>query len=124
MKLKIFLLLALAIVLPAQAQIYSVTIDTSASNIPTSYTTASTSRVLRNIPNVRGILVINGASTMLAIYCGADGTVPSDTSTNNIYAPASGGLAIDQTYLGSTCFVRSTGSAISSGTVTIMLIGG
>lgn len=109
----------------AKADIFSVSVTPASSNIPTSFSAASTSRVIQNISNVRAILVNNGTSSPVAVNCSYRGNfVPTNTDVHNIYVAAGGAVAIDQAYLAGTCYVRSMGSVINSGVFQLMLVGG
>ena len=101
----------------------SVRVDSSSSNIPTSFTTASTSKIIANAKGgIRGVYAFSTAATAIVLNCsaGAD-TAPSDTSPQNLYIPASGALAIDNWPVSGVCYIRSDGSAISSGKLYLML---
>lgn len=124
-QLALALLLLLAVAPPsAHAQIYSVQVNAATTNIPTSFGSGSDSRVIRNISNVRGIVVNSEIGTRIVVNCGSDSVTPSDTSSANIYVPGNGAIAIDNSYLGNTCYIRSDGSALVTGVVQIHLIGG
>lgn len=104
------------------ARPHSQRIDSSSTNIPTSYTSASTSKMtnLTGIRNPQTICIDNRSATEVAVNCSvATNTVPSDTSANNIYVNATNAACIDNAQLNADCYIRSMGSAISSGIVVV-----
>ncbi len=117
-------LFMLAIVPMAKANVYTVRIDASATNIPTSFSTASTSKVLAGVRSMVSILIDNRSATEVAVNCSAGPTTaPSDSTNNNIYVATLQRWAIDNANLSGTCYIRSMGSAITTGVVVITVTG-
>lgn len=103
--------------------VVSVRIVTSSTNIPANFALTSDSLIIQNAAKgMRGVYVINGASTAVVLNCSASASVvPSNTSPQNIYVPATGAIALDNWPTTGVCYIKSDGSAISSGTVYVML---
>lgn len=108
-----------------QATPYSKRIDTSSSNIPTSFSSASTSKLanLTGLTSPKIIYIDNRSGTEVAVNCSsATGTVPSDTSANNIYVDTLTKVVLDNPGTKADCYIRSMGSAISSGIVVVTVV--
>ena len=121
------LLFALLLVCNAAfANVYSVRINASTSNIPTAFSTSAASLVLQGVLRVSGIVIDNRTSTEIAVNCSGNASVaPSSTSNNNIYVANGTIMSLPvATNLNGVCYVQSMGSAITSGIVNIYLIGG
>lgn len=110
----------------ANAVVTSVRIISSATNIPTSFGTGSDSLVLSAVRNAKTILIDNRGTGEIAVNCHAQSSsAPSNSSAQNIYVAGSSAVSIDNAFPNGACFIRSmTGSAITTGTVVIMVVGG
>lgn len=94
----------------------TVKLDTSSTNIPTAYAVSTGSLVLSGIAYAQNVLITNGASTGLVLNFSA-GDPANAPTTDEGHVPASATTLIPNVKLSSTLYVRSDGSAISSGTV-------
>lgn len=105
---------------------YAVIVDASSTNIPTSFSTASGSKIISSAPSASFIGFINTTSDVLAIEIGSykDTVVPSSSLPGKcgfIPSAPTGGYGsgtIDwfQVTQGDAVFIRATsGSTISSG---------
>lgn len=103
-------------------------IDTASSNVPTSFATAATSKVVTGLGGAgyTKMKIINTSAGRLA-FCLTDadsaGTAPSSSTTDNtsqFFVREDSTEIIDDLHIYDTLFVRSdTGGAISSGLVII-----
>lgn len=100
----------------------SARIDASSTNIPASFTTASTSLKINHVPGANGVYVINNTSHVLVVnLTGSATSAPADASSKNIYVPENGTLSLDNWDSDGICFVRGDTEAITEGVVYIML---
>lgn len=104
---------------------HSQRIDSSSTNIPTAFSSASTSK-LANITGVLGpkiLCVDNRSAVEVAVNCSGatSNTVPSDSASSNVYVNATQAACFDSPMVKGTCYIRSMGSAISSGIVVVTL---
>lgn len=113
------------------AQPYTVRVDASSTNIPTTFSTASTSRILQNIPFANSAFIDNTQiAGELVVNCQASNTVaPSNSSQQNLFIQANQAWVVDHPYFNgngpASCFIRSnTGSAITTGIFVLTLTGG
>lgn len=121
---RFLLLLALVLPLAAQANIFSVRVDASVTNIGTSFADSSASRVIQGVRNVRGLIAWSTTTAPIVINCSYPATVvPSDTDSHNVYLPGGGTIAIDDVGLDGTCYIRSDASGVTVGKLYLMLKG-
>mgnify|MGYP003479587449 FL=1 len=124
MRFPLILILALFCV-QSFAGVVSVKIDASATNVPTTYSTASTSRVLVTTQRGVGLLVDNRSASPIAVNCAHfnTSTAPSSDITTvrtNLFVPGNASLGVDNVGFSTQCFLRSdSGSAITSGIIVI-----
>jgi hypothetical protein len=100
----------------------SVKLDTSSTNIPTSYGSGAGSRVLTGISNCQHLMITSTCETRIAVVARAkSSTTPSATQLYIPAAPTDGEVAFlfDDIEVGESIYIKSDGSAISSGIVTV-----
>lgn len=105
---------------------YTAKVDSASNNIPTSFSSAAGSLFASSIPAGSMIQVQNYTSAILMVSCGDYASAPSSTlatNRNQVPVPAGGSTpgvnTIDNFTLSNngSCYVRSDGSAASSGVV-------
>lgn len=108
-----------------KADVFSAKVNAASANIPTSYSTGAASLILTGIRSFRTLIVDNRTTHAVTLNCSVGvATAPSDDSNKNIYVNGSSMIAIDAGNFGNGCFIRSdTGSAITTGVVTVMAFG-
>lgn len=123
------LMLALFSALPAKADVCSMEVDASTSNVGTSFSTASTSKksFAGCLRQVRRVCVENALSVRLVVACTGAATAPTDTDTagnaaKRINIGAGKNICIDDEGVGNVCYVKGRSSA-STGTYVITLGG-
>lgn len=108
----------------ASKTVKAVKITASSSNIPTAFSTASTSLVVTGIARADVLTIVSTCTDRLAINytAGSETSAPTNVDLYIPAAAASGfaGYVLDNCQLSSTIYIKSdTGAAISSGVVTI-----
>lgn len=102
----------------------SVKIDSSSTNIPSGFSTAAGSLVLTGIARADVLTIINETQSRIAVNYTTASTSSAPTLVD-AYVPAAAassfaGLALDSCQIASNIYIKSdTGSAISSGVVTV-----
>lgn len=91
------------------------TIVASSTNIPTGFAAAAGSQVFTDITAAQNLYVNNGASTALILNITAGST--SAPTASEVTIPASVAVTMNDVKLSSSLYVKSSGAAISSGTV-------
>lgn len=116
--------LILSVSCVSYGQVFSVRIDSSSTNIPSSFGTGSDSLVLQGIRSQTGMLVDNRSSSAVVVNCSFGPTAaPADNSNHNIYVNAESTIAIDSANLSGTCYVRGETGTVSTGVVVLMAVG-
>jgi len=119
------LVMALMLAMPAFGQVFSVRVDASINNIPTSYS-GTNGQVLTGMTQIVSVLIDNRSGSEVAMNCtgGTSLPVPADSSIHNVYANTLETWAIDNSNGGNICYLRSmSGTAITTGIVVITATG-
>jgi hypothetical protein len=124
--MRILALFLALLAVPVFADVACVRVDTSVTNLPTTFSTSAASLVIQGVRNARGFLVDNRIGSELAINCSSSATTaPASTGSNVFYVNGSNAWVIDNSYSTGNCYVRSnTGSVITTGVFQICIIGG
>lgn len=125
MKLLITLLLipTLSFALPQSKRINAAT-----TTIPSAFSTAAGSLLISEATSPSRILIDNRTSTEIEVNCahaasGAATEVPSSSEGTSLWVNASTALIIDDPSIKGDCYVRSVGAPITSGILTVTVIG-
>lgn len=103
---------------------HSQRVNSSTTNIPAAFSADSGSKManLTAIGNPQTLCVENRSATEVAVNCSTVGSIlPTDT-TQNLYINASSAACWDNAFIKGDCYLRSMGSAISSGVVVVTVI--
>lgn len=123
-QLLLSLVAAVTLLVPAlsQAQIYSKIVDASSTNIPGDYSESSTSKVITNIPRVKGGKFINRTSADVAVTCRVSGpsVTPSAGNQHEMVVRTMECFPVN-TAIDGTCYIRGYSGTVSDGTFEIYL---
>lgn len=117
-------ILSLILSMVCFARPYSQRIDSSTTNIPAAFGPGSDSKManLTGIRNPQTVCAENRSATEIAINCSTFASVTPTDTTQNLYINAAGSACWDNAFIKGDCYIRSMGSAISSGVVVVTVI--
>lgn len=103
---------------------HSQRIDSSSTTIPAAFDVGSVSKManLTAIKTPQTLCVDNRSAVEVAVNCSTANSVLPTNTAYNIYVNASQGVCFDGPIIKGDCYIRSMGSAISSGVVVVTVI--